>query len=97
VFREVAGELADYFDPFSTESICASVMRMLSHHEEWRRKIRERRDELAQRFGYQSQARDFLAHAPAEDMMAAAKHSVGSSALNSFVDQPPAARLEPIP
>ena len=29
VFREVAGELADYFDPFSTESICASVTRVL--------------------------------------------------------------------
>ena len=25
VFREVAGELADYFDPFSTNSICTSV------------------------------------------------------------------------
>jgi glycosyltransferase involved in cell wall biosynthesis len=62
VFREVAGELADYFDPFSTESICASVRRVLSQQEEWRDRIRERRPELAQRFGYQTQARDFLAH-----------------------------------
>jgi glycosyltransferase involved in cell wall biosynthesis len=86
VFREVAGELADYFDPFSTESLCASVSRMLSHHEEWRRKIRERRDELAQRFGYETQARDFLAHhALAEDMMAATKNPVGSPALNGLV------------
>jgi glycosyltransferase involved in cell wall biosynthesis len=85
VFREVAGELADYFDPFSTESICASVTRALSHQEEWRRKIRERRDELAQRFGYQTQARDFLAHhAPAENVMASAKNTVGSSALTGL-------------
>jgi glycosyltransferase involved in cell wall biosynthesis len=83
VFHEVAGELADYFDPFSTESICASVTRVLSHQEEWRRKIRERRDELAQRFGYQTQARDFLAHdAPAENRIAVAENAVGSSALN---------------
>lgn len=74
VFREVAGELADYFDPFSTDSICASVARALSHQEEWRRRIRERRDELAQRFGHQTQARDFLAHhAPAENAITAAK------------------------
>ena len=85
VFREVAGELADYFDPFSTESIRASVTRALSHQEEWRRKIRERRDELAQRFGYQTQARDFLAHhAPAENMMASTKNAAGSSTHNSF-------------
>lgn len=61
VFREVAGELADYFDPFSTESICASVTRVLSSHDEWRRKIRERRGELVERFGPQTQARDLLA------------------------------------
>jgi glycosyltransferase involved in cell wall biosynthesis len=96
VFREVAGELAEYFDPFSTESICASVTRMLSHHEEWRRKIRERRDELAQRFGYQTQARDFLARALAEGTIAAAENSAGSSALNGLVEQPPVTRLEPI-
>jgi glycosyltransferase involved in cell wall biosynthesis len=61
VFREVAGELADYFDPFSTESICASVTRVLSCQDEWRRKIRERRGELVERFGPQTQARDLLA------------------------------------
>ncbi|MBR1149165.1 glycosyltransferase family 1 protein [Bradyrhizobium sp. JYMT SZCCT0428] len=61
VFREVAGELADYFDPFSTESICASVTRVLSGQDEWRRKIRERRGELVERFGPQTQARDLLA------------------------------------
>ena len=61
VFREVAGELADYFDPFSTESICASVTRVLSCQDEWRRKIRERRGELVERFGHQTQARDLLA------------------------------------
>jgi glycosyltransferase involved in cell wall biosynthesis len=80
VFHEVAGELADYFDPFSTESICASVSRVLSRQEEWREKIRERRDELAQRFGYQTQARDFLAHhALAENMMTSAKNAVEPS------------------
>jgi glycosyltransferase involved in cell wall biosynthesis len=61
VFREVAGELADYFDPFSIESICASVMRVVAGQEECRRKIREQRRELAERFGPQTQARDFLA------------------------------------
>jgi glycosyltransferase involved in cell wall biosynthesis len=72
VFREVAGELADYFDPFSTESICASVKRVLAGQDEWRRKIRERRGELAERFGYQTQARDFLAPCiPVEYLQAA--------------------------
>ena len=60
VFREVAGELADYFDPFSTELICASVRRVLASQDECRRRIRERRGELAERFGHQTQARDFL-------------------------------------
>ncbi len=72
VFREVAGELADYFDPFSTASICASVMRVSACQEEWRRKIRERRGELVERFGHQTQARDFLAPClSAEYLMAA--------------------------
>lgn len=72
VFREVAGDLADYFDPFSTESICASVNRVAARQEEWRNKIRMRRGELAQRFGYQTQARDFLSpHAGADAAMAA--------------------------
>ena len=62
VFREVAGELADYFDPFSTESICTSVERVLSRQDEWRGKIRARRSELAERFGHHTQARDLLAH-----------------------------------
>jgi glycosyltransferase involved in cell wall biosynthesis len=83
VFREVAGELADYFDPFSTESICAAITRVLSHQEEWRRKIRERRYELARRFGYQTQARDFLADdAPAKNEIAATESAAGSSKLN---------------
>ena len=60
VFREVAGELADYFDPFSTESICASVMRVAACREEWRGKIQARRGELTERFGHQTQARDLL-------------------------------------
>jgi glycosyltransferase involved in cell wall biosynthesis len=81
VFREVAGELADYFDPFSMESICAAVERVLSHQEEWRRKIRERRDELAQRFGYQTQAHDFLASpALVENEAATAGNAERSSA-----------------
>jgi glycosyltransferase involved in cell wall biosynthesis len=62
VFREVAGDLADYFDPFSTEAICASVRRVIAQQEERRARISARRAELAQRFGYQTQARDFLEH-----------------------------------
>jgi glycosyltransferase involved in cell wall biosynthesis len=73
VFREVAGELADYFDPFSTESICASVNRVAARQDEWRRRIRERRDELAERFGHQTQARDLLARDPAPDFLMAAQ------------------------
>ncbi|MDN4982474.1 glycosyltransferase family 1 protein [Bradyrhizobium sp. WYCCWR 13022] len=72
VFREVAGELADYFDPFSPESIVASVTRVLARQEEARSKIRARRSELAERFGYQTQARDFMGHyLPPERLVAA--------------------------
>ncbi|WP_312015258.1 glycosyltransferase [Bradyrhizobium liaoningense] len=72
VFREVAGELAEYFDPFSTEAICAAVTRALARQDEWRSRIRDRRAELAGRFGYQTQARDFLGDYPqAESLMAA--------------------------
>lgn len=72
VFREVAGELADYFDPFSADSIVASVTRVLTRQEECRGRIRARRHELAERFGYQTQARDFLGHdVPAESLVAA--------------------------
>jgi glycosyltransferase involved in cell wall biosynthesis len=73
VFREVAGELADYFDPFSTESIRASVIRVAAHQDECRRRIRERRDELAERFGHHTQARDLLARDPAPDFLMAAQ------------------------
>ncbi|MBR1210103.1 glycosyltransferase family 1 protein [Bradyrhizobium sp. JYMT SZCCT0180] len=73
VFREVAGELADYFDPFSTESICASVTRVLSGQDEWRRKIRERRGELVERFGHQTQARDLLAPPRTVEFLVAAQ------------------------
>ena len=72
VFREVAGELADYFDPFSTDSIAASVTRVLTRQEEWRGKIRARRHELADRFGYETQARDLLGRElPRERLVAA--------------------------
>jgi len=72
VFREVAGELADYFDPFSTQSISASVTRVIARQEEWRVRIRSCRADLAERFGHQTQARDLLAHAaPAEYLIAA--------------------------
>jgi glycosyltransferase involved in cell wall biosynthesis len=78
VFREVAGELADYFDPFSTDSIAASVTRVLTRQEEWRGKIRARRHELAERFGYETQARDFLGHhAPAASHVGAQLASYG--------------------
>jgi glycosyltransferase involved in cell wall biosynthesis len=73
VFREVAGELADYFDPFSTESIRASVTRIISCQDDWRRKIREQRNELAERFGPQTQARDLLERAPMTEYLVAAQ------------------------
>lgn len=60
VFREVAGDLADYFDPFSTESICASVGRVIAQQDEKRHHIRARRDDLCQRFGHQGQGRALL-------------------------------------
>ncbi|MGY4259656.1 hypothetical protein ACVI1L_006724 [Bradyrhizobium sp. USDA 4516] len=72
MFREVAGELADYFDPFSTDSICASVRRVLAQQEQWRDRIRARRAELAERFGHHTQARDLLSHRAAPDVAAAA-------------------------
>ena len=85
VFREVAGELADYFDPFSTASICASVTRVLARQEEWRRKIGERRDELAERFGHLTQARDFLAPlAPAESLIATQNAPAGPPAFDGL-------------
>jgi glycosyltransferase involved in cell wall biosynthesis len=85
VFREVAGELADYFDPFSTESICASVTRVIARQEEWRRKITERREELAERFGHRTQARDFLAHQTgAESLIPSPKTASGSPAFDGL-------------
>ncbi|CCD99777.1 glycosyltransferase family 1 protein [Bradyrhizobium sp. STM 3809] len=60
VFREVAGDLAEYFDPFSTSSICDAVNRALLQQDAWRDKIGSRRSELAMRFGHRSQARDLL-------------------------------------
>jgi glycosyltransferase involved in cell wall biosynthesis len=72
VFREVAGELADYFDPFSTQSISAAVTRVIARQEEWRERIRSCRADLAERFGHETQARDLLSHAaPAEYLVAA--------------------------
>ncbi|WP_027530911.1 glycosyltransferase family 1 protein [Bradyrhizobium sp. WSM3983] len=73
VFREVAGELADYFDPFATESIVASVTRVLARREEYRGRIRARRSELAERFGYETQARDFLGQYAAPERLVAAQ------------------------
>ena len=73
VFREVAGDLADYFDPFSTESICASVLRVTASQDEWRGKILERRGELAERFGHQTQARDLLAPFDLDERLVAAE------------------------
>jgi len=80
VFHEVAGELADYFDPFSTESICASVTRVLAGQDEWRSKIRARRKELAERFGHHTQARDFLTLQPAGESLVSVPRTAPSSA-----------------
>jgi glycosyltransferase involved in cell wall biosynthesis len=73
VFREVAGELADYFDPFSTQSICASVARVLARQEEWRGRIRERHADLTERFGHETQARDLLSHIAEPEYLVAAQ------------------------
>ena len=81
VFREVAGELADYFDPFSTESICTSVERVLARQDEWRGKIRARRSELAERFGYHTQARDFLVHLVAGESLISVPKTAASAPL----------------
>ena len=80
VFREVAGELADYFDPFSTESVCASVTRVLAGQDEWRGKIRARREELAERFGHHTQARDFLTLQPAGESQVSVPRAATPSA-----------------
>ncbi|KWV54232.1 glycosyl transferase [Bradyrhizobium macuxiense] len=85
VFREVAGELADYFDPFSIEAICASVGRVLARQEEWRGRIRQRHAELAERFGHHTQARDLLSHrAGTESMIPASAPSMPIPALDGL-------------
>lgn len=72
VFREVAGDLAEYFDPFSTRGLCASVERVIARQNEGRERIRAQHGELAERFGYHTQARDFFMQAvPAELLVAA--------------------------
>ena len=88
VFREVAGDLADYFDPFSTESICASVTRVLAQQDEWRARIRQRRAELAERFGHETQARDLLAHRiPADSLPAIKAVPAAAHAFDSLAAQ----------
>jgi glycosyltransferase involved in cell wall biosynthesis len=85
VFREVAGDLADYFDPFSIDAICASVTRVLARQDEWRDRIRERRPELAERFGHRTQARDLLSHrVVAESVIPAALASHAAPAFDSL-------------
>jgi hypothetical protein len=60
-------------------------MRVLSQQDEWRRKIRERRAELAERFGPKTQARDFLAlHGSAAHPTAAQTASAGSPEFDSL-------------
>jgi glycosyltransferase involved in cell wall biosynthesis len=85
VFREVAGDLADYFDPFSIEDICASVARVLARQDEWRDRIRQRRPELAERFGHQTQARDLLSYrVAAEGVIPTALPSPAAPAFDSL-------------
>jgi glycosyltransferase involved in cell wall biosynthesis len=84
VFREVAGELADYFNPFSTEEICASVTRVLAQQGEWRAKIRQHRAELAERYGHQTQARDLLSHRFAADGPSAVPLPIPKLALDDL-------------
>ncbi|MFO1151662.1 MAG: glycosyltransferase family 1 protein [Alsobacter sp.] len=72
VFREVAGDLADYFDPFSPASLAASVERVIAGQDERRERIRDRHAELSSRFGLEKQADDLLAPRPATDVLARA-------------------------
>ncbi|KJC55761.1 glycosyl transferase [Bradyrhizobium sp. LTSPM299] len=85
VFREVAGELADYFDPFSIDDIRASVTRVMARQDALRDSIRERRTELAERFGHHTQARDLLSHRMvAESVIPAALASPAAPAFDSL-------------
>jgi glycosyltransferase involved in cell wall biosynthesis len=85
VFREVAGELADYFDPFSVEQIRASVISVMARQHELRESIRRRRTELAERFGHRTQGRDLLSHrATVESAIPAVVASAASTAFDSL-------------
>lgn len=60
VFREVAGDLAVYFNPFSASSIAQAVGTAIVSEPELRRRIACHRDALMARFSGEKQARDFL-------------------------------------
>lgn len=60
VFREVAGDLALYFDPFSAQSIAQTVREAIASEALLRGRVARSRDALARRFDGDSQARHFL-------------------------------------
>jgi glycosyltransferase involved in cell wall biosynthesis len=61
VFREVAGDLAIYFDPLSSASMREAVVQAIATEADLRERLAARREELEQRFGTLTHARDVLA------------------------------------
>jgi glycosyltransferase involved in cell wall biosynthesis len=64
VFREVAGDLAIYFDPLSSASMREAVVQAITTEADLRERLAARREELVQRFGTLTRARDVLAPCP---------------------------------
>jgi glycosyltransferase involved in cell wall biosynthesis len=64
VFREVAGDLAIYFDPLSSASMREAVVQAVATEAVLRERLAAHREELAQRFGTLTHARDVLAPCP---------------------------------
>ncbi|WP_158814849.1 glycosyltransferase family 1 protein [Methylocapsa sp. S129] len=64
VFREVAGDLAIYFDPLSSASMRDAIVEAIATERALRDRIAGRRDELIHRFGTLTHARDILAPCP---------------------------------
>ena len=66
VFREVAGDLAEYFDPFSDASLRGAVERVIAMQDALRQRIRVGRPMLVSRFDFAGQGRDLLSNLPDE-------------------------------
>ena len=80
VFREVAGDLAIYFDPLSAASMRDAVVEAIATERTLRDRVAGRRDELIQRFGTLTHARDILAPCPPRGASPTAPHFTRSRA-----------------